>query len=120
MATAVKFPVPCPRAPGFQFFNRTCYGIIRDSLPFGAADSYFKCVSGMHLSFADASMGSQHTKLEQRTAMDRRMTLARVTSLGTLHVLNKLRRQVVPESAENTLVDLDCRYVSCDTIGPLS
>ena len=106
------FAVPCPRAPGFQFFNRTCYGIIRDTLAFGAADSYFKCESGMHLSFNDPSMSSQ--KLEQRTAMDRRMTLARVTGLGTLNVLSKLRRQVVPDTAESTLVDLtcseDCRF----------
>ncbi|KAF0305962.1 hypothetical protein FJT64_022511 [Amphibalanus amphitrite] len=101
--------VPCPRAAGFQFFNRTCYGIIRDSLAFGTNDSNFKCESGMHLSFTDPSMDSQYLKSEQLKTMDLRITPARVASLSTLSVLSKLRRQVVSELTENTLVDLACR-----------
>ncbi|XP_043239244.1 uncharacterized protein LOC122390403 [Amphibalanus amphitrite] len=101
--------VPCPRAAGFQFFNRTCYGVIRDSLAFGTNDSNFKCESGMHLSFTDPSMDSQYLKSEQLKTMDLRITPARVASLSTLSVLSKLRRQVVSELTENTLVDLACR-----------
>ncbi|XP_037071378.1 uncharacterized protein LOC119092523 [Pollicipes pollicipes] len=100
--------VPCPREEGFQFFNKTCYAMIRDTLPFGAGDAYFKCQTGMHLAFNKPDMISHYLRMERRRGLDGRMSLARVTSAGTLHTLARLQRQVVHEPSERSLVGLAC------------